>query len=72
MLRNNIEVRLLIKGKPITEYNHNGNLFVEGRHGSSYEIEIINRNPTRSKPSSASTAFPSPMARRRALARPVI
>jgi hypothetical protein len=44
MQRNNTEVRLLIKGKPIAEYAHNGNVFVEGREGSEFEIEIINRN----------------------------
>ncbi len=44
MNRNNVDVRLLIKGRPITEYLHNGNTFVEGRSGSNFEIEIINRN----------------------------
>ncbi len=44
MQRNNTEVKLLIRGKQITEYEHNGNLFVEGRQGSEFEIEIVNRN----------------------------
>jgi hypothetical protein len=47
MLINNVELRILIKGKPITEYANNGNLFVEGREGSNFEIEFINRNPYR-------------------------
>ena len=44
MQRNNTEVKLLIRGKQITEYEHNGNLFIEGRQGSEFEIEIVNRN----------------------------
>lgn len=47
MNRNNIDVRLLVKGRPITEYFHNGNYFVEGRDGHEFEIEIINNNPFR-------------------------
>lgn len=47
MNQNNIELRLLVKGKPISEYYHNGSIFVEGREGSPYEIEITNRNPHR-------------------------
>jgi hypothetical protein len=47
MNRNNVEVRLIVKGRPISEYLHNGNTFVEGRSGSNFEIEIINRNPFR-------------------------
>lgn len=45
--RNNVEFRVLIKGKPIVQYAHNGNFFVEGRAGSNFELEIINRNPFR-------------------------
>jgi hypothetical protein len=47
MQRNNIDVRLLIKGRPITEYFHNGSTFVEGRDGSTFEIELTNRNQFR-------------------------
>lgn len=47
MNMNNVEFRVLIKDKAITEYRHNGNTFVEGREGSSFEIEFINRNPYR-------------------------
>ena len=42
---NNIELRILVRGKPITNYFHNGKNFVEGRDGSKFEIEVFNRNP---------------------------
>ena len=45
MQSNNVELSVKIKGHPITEYFHNGDVFVEGRHGSEFEIEVINRNP---------------------------
>ena len=32
-----------MKGRPITEYPHNGQTFIEGRPGSEYEIELRNR-----------------------------
>lgn len=41
---NNVEARILVKGRPITTYAHNGKHFVEGRSGSNFEIEIINTN----------------------------
>ncbi len=47
MLYNNFEVRVLVKGRPINEYNHDGQVFLEGRDGSNFEIEFINRSPTR-------------------------
>lgn len=51
MQKDNCEVRVLVKGRPIAEYYHNGKIYVEGRPGrrnkpgTEYEIEIINRNP---------------------------
>lgn len=42
MITNNIEVRVLVKDRPINEYLHEGETFVEGRGGSNYEIEIVN------------------------------
>lgn len=42
MITNNIEVRVLVKDRAINEYQHDGEVFVEGRGGSNYEIEIIN------------------------------
>lgn len=42
MIHNNIEVRVVVKDRQINEYTHEGEVFVEGRGGSNYEIEIIN------------------------------
>lgn len=47
MLHNNVELKILIKNKPITEYHHRGLVFVEGREGSEYELEIHNRRNAR-------------------------
>lgn len=44
MQQNNIEVRVVIKNRPINEYLHEGEMFVEGRGGSNYEIELKNLN----------------------------
>ena len=42
MQHNQFEIRVLVKGRPITEYYHNGQMFVEGRDGSNFEIEFKN------------------------------
>lgn len=42
MRYNDIELNLLVKGRPITEFPHRGQVFVEGRAGSEYEIEVRN------------------------------
>lgn len=47
MLHNNYEVRVLVKNRPINEYPHNGQTFIEGRDGSNFEIEFKNLSPTR-------------------------
>lgn len=47
MNHNNIEMAILVKGRPITEYRHRGQIFVEGRNGSEYEIELRNNTPGR-------------------------
>lgn len=44
---NNIEMTILVKGRPIQEYPHEGTTFVEGRAGSEYEIEIRNHTHQR-------------------------
>jgi hypothetical protein len=44
---NNVAMKILIKGKPITEYTHRGLTYVEGREGSEYELELTNNNSTR-------------------------
>lgn len=43
MLLSNIELTIRVKGRPIIEYRHNGQTFVEGRPGSEYEIELHNQ-----------------------------
>ena len=47
MLHNNYEVRVLVKNRPINEYPHNGQTFIEGRDGSNFEIEFKNLSPNR-------------------------
>jgi len=44
MRLNDIELTILVKGRPITEYPHNDQVFVEGRAGSEYEIEVRNHS----------------------------
>ena len=43
MYDNNIEMTVLIKGRPITEYQHRGKIYVEGRGGSEYELRVRNK-----------------------------
>lgn len=39
------EARILINGRPVTEYHHtDGNVYLEGRKGSEYELEIVNHS----------------------------
>jgi len=47
MLYNNYELNVLVKGRPITEYTHNGQNFIEGRDGSNFELEFKNKTPSR-------------------------
>lgn len=44
MLKDNISINILVKGKPITEYKHNDLIYVEGREGSEFEIEVKNHS----------------------------
>lgn len=44
MRYNDVEIQVLIKGRPITEYPHNGKTYVEGRSGSAFEVKVINHN----------------------------
>ena len=44
---NGCQVKVLIKGRSITEFYHRGQTFIEGRGGSEYEIEFRNQNPFR-------------------------
>jgi len=38
----NYEVDILVRGRPIRQFKHNGNLFVEGRRGSKFELKFTN------------------------------
>lgn len=38
-----VTFEVLIKGKSITQYHHEGEFFVEGRPGSEYELKITNK-----------------------------
>jgi hypothetical protein len=42
MKSNSCEVRVLIKGRPATEFFHEGANYMEGRGGSEFEIEVRN------------------------------
>lgn len=42
MKSNACEVRILIKGRPATEFFHEGSNYMEGRGGSEFEIEVRN------------------------------
>lgn len=44
MRLNQVDLQVLIKGRPVTEYFHNGDIFIEGREGSEFEIRIVNDN----------------------------
>lgn len=37
------ELNILVGGRPVSEYEHTGNIFVEGRKGSEFEIEYKNQ-----------------------------
>jgi hypothetical protein len=43
MYNNSVEMTILIKGRPITEYQHRGQFYVEGRMGSEYTIRVKNK-----------------------------
>jgi hypothetical protein len=42
MRKNNFELRILVGGRPITEYYHQENTFIEGRKGSEFTVEFKN------------------------------
>lgn len=45
MRYNNVELSVKVKNKTITEYPHNGQVFIEGRANSNFEIVVTNHNP---------------------------
>jgi hypothetical protein len=42
MYQSSIDLSILVKNKPIKEYYHEGNTFIEGRNGSEYIIRVHN------------------------------
>lgn len=42
MIKGNYEVDILINGKPVKEYKHEGKLYIEGRKGSGFSLRIKN------------------------------
>lgn len=44
MQLHSVELAIKVRGRPITEYPHDGKVFIEGRENSEYEIEIRNNN----------------------------
>jgi hypothetical protein len=47
MFTNNCELRVLVKGRPITEYFHEAQNFIEGREGTEFEIQVRNKTGNR-------------------------
>lgn len=47
MRHNLCELRVLVNGRAITEYPHDDQVYVEGRPGSQYTIELHNQHPWR-------------------------
>jgi hypothetical protein len=47
MQTHGIEMIVLVKNKPILEYQHNNQVYIEGRSGSNYEIELRNHTYNR-------------------------
>ena len=44
---NNYEVDVLVNGRPIRQFHHNGNTFVEGRKNSEFELRFTNNTWSR-------------------------
>jgi hypothetical protein len=42
MNNGNIEVQVLVNGRPVREYSHEGNTYIEGREGTEYVIKVKN------------------------------
>ena len=42
MKRNSVELQVLVRGKSVTEFRHQGKTFVEGREGSEFELRVKN------------------------------
>lgn len=44
---NQCELRILVKGRPVTEFKHEGQSFIEGREGSEFDIQVRNKTGQR-------------------------
>ena len=47
MYRNEIEMRVLVNGRPVKEYSKDGAVYCESRQGTTYTIKLNNNNPYR-------------------------
>ena len=47
MNKSQCEVRVLVKNRVVTEFNHEGEIYIEGREGSEFEIEVRNKTGNR-------------------------
>jgi hypothetical protein len=47
MNKTQCEVRVLVKGRVVTEFEHEGEVYIEGREGSEFEIEVRNKTHQR-------------------------
>lgn len=44
MHHGSLDVRVLVKGRQVTEFQHQGQIFIEGRPGSDFEIQVTNKS----------------------------
>lgn len=47
MKKNDITLEVHVKGRPVKEYNHEGQVFIEGRYNSEYELVVFNNTHNR-------------------------
>jgi hypothetical protein len=47
MISNQCDLQILVKGRPVTEFNHELQTFIEGREGSEFEILVRNKTANR-------------------------
>jgi hypothetical protein len=47
MQKQNVEIEVLVNGKPVREYDHKGNVFIEGRKGTQFSLRLKNNSSSR-------------------------
>ena len=47
MIKKSYEMEIRVNGRPVKEYSHKGNIFIEGKKGSEYSIRLKNNSPER-------------------------